>query len=110
MYASCVNQKERKGGGGKEEEEEGEHARILCSLVGLFTAVRRFERDERVARGTHGDCPLVVPSDPPFGSARGKKGRGSRDRSGGAFCTQELPPACFSASPSLSSLIIALST
>lgn len=73
----CLGQ----GSGG----EERALSRTFLSLVGLFTTVRTFGRDERVT----GDYPLVVPLDPPIASARGKKRRGSVDRSGGALSVHE---------------------
>jgi len=62
------------------------------SLVGLFMAVRVFERDERVNA-----VPTTVLSSSPrtlFSAAREKRKEKAReDRGGGAFCTRELPLA-----------------
>lgn len=56
MRASCVR-KDRENKQVEEEEKEEEEENVLefltlqdLSLVGLFTAVRTFERDERVTR------------------------------------------------------------
>lgn len=62
------------------------------SLVELFTAVRIFERDERVNA-----VPTTVLSSSPrtlfLGAREKKKEEAREDRGGGSFCIRELPLA-----------------
>lgn len=79
--------------------------------LGYSAAVRVFERDERINAVTDDCGPLVVPSDVPSFWQRARKERKRLEKTeAAALSVYESSLSLTSSSPSLSSLIISLST